>query len=105
MEDLIKALQIFLPYYYGGRWPTHCEHDIMYVAKIDVSKMDASVVRELNKLGFMPGWGDADYEIVKELLGEDFAMSGNYEDITDEDWDKIKGKISDGFFSYRFGGC
>ena len=73
MEDLIKALQILLPYYYGGRWPTCCEHDIMYVCEVDVSKMDVSVVRELDKLGFMPGWGDEDYDTIKDALGEDFA--------------------------------
>jgi hypothetical protein len=103
MEDLIKALQILLPYYYGGRWPTYCEHDIMYVCRVDVSKMDVSVVHELSKLGFMPGWGDEDYETIKDTLGEDFAMSGDYENITDEQWNKIKDDISDAFFSYRFG--
>ena len=103
MEDLIKALQILLPYYYGGRWPTCCEHDIMYVCEVDVSKMDVSVVHELSKLGFMPGLGDDDYDTVKDTLGEDFAMSGDYENITDEQWNKIKDDISDGFFSYRFG--
>lgn len=30
MEDLIKALQIFLKYS-NTRYPTHCEHDVMYV--------------------------------------------------------------------------
>ena len=30
MEDLIKALQIFLKYG-NPEWPTHCEHDVMYV--------------------------------------------------------------------------
>jgi hypothetical protein len=105
MEDLIKALQIFLPYYYGGGWPTHCEHDVMYVTKIDVSKMDVSTVRELDGLGFMPGWGDEDYDAIKDALGEDFAMSGDYGNITDEQWDKIKNKISDSFYSYRFGSC
>ena len=103
MEDLIKALQILQPYYYGGEWPTHCEHDTMYVYKVDVSKMDASTVRELDRLGFMPGWGDEDYDVIKDTLGEDFAMSGDYVNITDEQWDKIKNVISDAFYSYRFG--
>jgi len=30
MDDLIKALQIFLKYG-NPKWPTHCEHDVLTV--------------------------------------------------------------------------
>jgi len=57
MEDLIKALQIFLKYG-NPRNPTHCEHDVMFVAiePDDVSEED---IKELDKLGFFPDeeWG------------------------------------------------
>lgn len=50
MEDLIKAFQIFLKY--GNiSYPTHCEHDVMYVnvPYSDVSDEDKAV---LDALGF-----------------------------------------------------
>lgn len=52
MEDLIKALQIFLKY--GNKdYPTHCEHDTMYVmySPSDVSEEDKA---ELKRLSFSP---------------------------------------------------
>lgn len=51
MEDLIKALQIFLKYG-NERFPTHCEHDVLYIIGIapdDVSEEDKAV---LDNLGF-----------------------------------------------------
>lgn len=59
MEDLIKALQIFLKYG-NPRNPTHCEHDELFVMinpKI-VSKKDKA---ELEKLGFFPSAGNHEY--------------------------------------------
>lgn len=56
MEDLIKALQIFLKYG-NPRCPFHCEHDTLYVCGVepeDVSKEDAA---ELERLGFFVGEG------------------------------------------------
>ena len=104
MEDLIKALQILLPYVdeHGKQYPTACEHDVLYVNSLDLTNMEASTVRELAKLGFMPGL-DSDYDIVEEALGHEFAISGDYENITDEQWALIKNDIYGAFFSYRFG--
>lgn len=52
MEDLIKALQIFLKYG-NDTHPTHCEHDelIVDIDPEDVSKED---IEELYSLGFYP---------------------------------------------------
>ena len=51
MEKLIKALQIFLKYG-NPDFPTHCEHDCLWICGInpeDVSKED---IEELDELGF-----------------------------------------------------
>jgi len=56
MEDLIKALQIFLKY--GNPYnPTHCEHDILYVS-IEPHLVSDEDKAELEKLSFKPDeWG------------------------------------------------
>lgn len=57
MEDLIKALLIFQKYikpeYFSYKYPTACEHDILYVRvdPEDVSTEDKDV---LDSLGFHP---------------------------------------------------
>ena len=52
MSDLIKALQIFLKYD-NPQWPTHCEHDVMYVC-IDPAVVSAEDKVALEALGFEP---------------------------------------------------
>ena len=48
MEDLIKALQIFLKYG-NPQWPTHCEHDVLQVSIKPnlVSEEDTKILEEL----------------------------------------------------------
>jgi DNA-binding protein YbaB len=50
MEDLIKALQIFLKYG-NKKYPTSCEHDILYV-DIDPSVVSYEDKKTLDELGF-----------------------------------------------------
>lgn len=50
MEDLIKALQIFLKYD-NSRNPTHCEHDELTV-NVNPSLVSEEDKVELEKLGF-----------------------------------------------------
>jgi hypothetical protein len=50
MEDLIKALQIFLKYG-NPYYPTHCEHDCLHV-NIDYDVVSDEDKAELLKLGF-----------------------------------------------------
>lgn len=50
MDDLIKALQI-LRKYGNPQWPTHCEHDVMYV-DIRYSEVSEEDRKELDRLGF-----------------------------------------------------
>jgi hypothetical protein len=51
MEDLIKALQIFLKYS-NDRWPTHCEHDEFYV-NVPFEKVSKEDIIALEALGFI----------------------------------------------------
>ena len=50
MEKLIKALQILLKYG-NPDYPTHCEHDILYVA-INPDVVSEEDKKELEELGF-----------------------------------------------------
>jgi len=52
MEDLIKALQIFLKYG-NSRWPTHCEHDQLTIMDIEPEKVSEEDTAELERLGFI----------------------------------------------------
>lgn len=51
MEDLIRALQIFLKYA-NPKWPTHCEHDQLSIMGIDPSAVSDEDKAELERLGF-----------------------------------------------------
>jgi hypothetical protein len=50
MEDLIKALQIFLKYS-NTEYPTHCEHDVLQV-DVDPELVSEEDKIELKKLSF-----------------------------------------------------
>lgn len=54
MEDLIKALQILLKYG-NPKYPTHCEHDILFIVGIDPKKVSEEDIKTLEKLGFHVG--------------------------------------------------
>jgi hypothetical protein len=65
MEDLIKALQIFLKYK-NEQYPTHCEHDILIIVGITEEEISAEDKIELEKLGFhwdseYDGWASYKY--------------------------------------------
>lgn len=52
MFDLIEALQIFSKYCIAV-WPTHCEHDELYV-NVDPQYVSEEDKTKLDKLGFYP---------------------------------------------------
>lgn len=52
MDDLIKALQI-LRKYENPTYPTHCEHDELYV-DVDASLVSKEDLKTLEELGFDP---------------------------------------------------
>jgi hypothetical protein len=58
MEDLIKALQIFLKYK-NERSSTHCEHDILMVVGISKEQVSKEDKKELKNLSF--SW-DSEYD-------------------------------------------
>lgn len=51
MEDLIKALQIFLKYN-NAKWPTHCEHDVLMIMGVEKDEVSNEDTEELKSLGF-----------------------------------------------------
>jgi len=51
MENLIKALQIFLKYGNPDS-PTHCEHDTLYLCGIEWEDISEADQNELETLGF-----------------------------------------------------
>lgn len=51
MEELIEALQIFLKYD-NPSYPTHCEHDYLYV-DIHPDKVSEEDKKRLDELGFI----------------------------------------------------
>ena len=59
MEDLIKALQVFLKYK-NLRWPTHCEHDVLMIMEVTEEEVSEEDKAELDKLGF--SWGGECWE-------------------------------------------
>ena len=52
MDDLIEALQIFRKYG-NPSYPTHCEHDVLYIMEIEPSQVCKEDIERLEKLGFI----------------------------------------------------
>jgi hypothetical protein len=106
MDDLLTALAILkgLLEDPDTKYPLSCEHDTLYVCGVDMSKVTANHVRMLDALGFTPG-SDDDVYIVESVMGHEFAVSGYYDKISDEDWERLKDKLTTCFHSYRFGSC
>jgi hypothetical protein len=36
------------------KWPTHCEHDVLYVCHVDEEDVSAEDIARLDELGFFP---------------------------------------------------
>lgn len=51
MDKLIEALQIFLKYG-NPLYPTHCEHDVLYICEIDPKVVSEEDKKHLDDLGF-----------------------------------------------------
>ena len=66
MENLIKALQIFLKYG-NPRYPTNCDHDVLYIMEIHKEKMSDADIGELDSLGFF--WSDDDECFISFYFG------------------------------------
>jgi len=57
MKKLIEALTIFAKYK-DLEWPTHCEHDVLFVVGITKKEVSEKDREKLDKLGFF--WSDSD---------------------------------------------
>ena len=53
MKDLIEALTIFAKYQPETRWPTHCEHDVLYIIGVTLDEVASDDAKRLDELGFM----------------------------------------------------
>lgn len=107
MNDLIEALTILSKYLndYSKKYPTVCEHDILYICGIKVSEVTVEDVRRLYDLGFIPGSDDDSYEW--KMYNNEGNCIGDIEidKIDQETWDKVKNNLSDCFYSFKFGSC
>ena len=55
MKDLIEALTILAKYMdLEEKWPTHCEHDVLYVCHIEPEDVSEEDTKRLEVLGFFP---------------------------------------------------
>ena len=98
MDELIKALSILSLYIkdsHHQHYPTGCEHDVLHVYGVDLSKIHVEVVKLLYSLGFVPGaeWDDANNDDV------------DWQELTQEEWDELRYQLSDCFYSYKYGSC
>lgn len=57
MKDLIEALSIFAKYR-NEQWPTHCEHDVLYIMGVTKEEVSEDDRTRLDALGFR--WSDSD---------------------------------------------
>jgi len=68
MKDLIKALQILLPYANDDRYPTHCEHDTLYFGcGIERSMVSDGDTKLLDDLGVF--WGEEEDGFISFRFG------------------------------------
>ena len=56
LENLIKALQIFLKYG-NPSYPTHCEHDILYICGYEWKDISEEDQKQLEEFGFFNSEG------------------------------------------------
>lgn len=57
MDDLIEALQIFRKYK-NEKWPTHCEHDVLYIMGVGKEEVSEEDQKRLDELGFL--WDESE---------------------------------------------
>lgn len=52
MKDLIEALTIIMKYCGNDKYPTCCEHDVLYLPNVDYDSVSAEDKKRLKQLGF-----------------------------------------------------
>lgn len=53
MKDLIEALTIFEKYQKSTKWPTGCEHDVLYIMGVGKDDPSTEEKERLEALGFI----------------------------------------------------
>ena len=53
MKELIEALQILLKYKDDVKYPTHCEHDVLYICGYEKVIFSEEDILRLKELGFI----------------------------------------------------
>lgn len=103
MKKLIEALQFISQFMKDPdcEYPTGCEHDVLYVWGVDLTKMSYQDVWYLiDTCEFMPGVDD-DYHTVRECLGDCW----DWDDLTEEAWFRLRDELSSCVHSYKYGSC
>lgn len=106
MKDLIEALTIIQNCLLDPetRWPTSCEHDLLYVYGVNFDKVTVDMIHKLAKLGFYPGSDDDDVILI-QCNDEGEYVEIDFDTIDEDTWDSIKHNLTDCFRSFRFGSC
>lgn len=53
MNDLISALIILMKYCGDDKYPTHCEHDVLYFPNVKYNSVSLQDKEDLEKLGLI----------------------------------------------------
>jgi hypothetical protein len=53
MKDLIEAITIMMKYCGNDKYPTHCEHDVLYFPNVDYDEVSDEDKKRLEELGFV----------------------------------------------------
>lgn len=103
ISDFIKGLEILSKHQKDG--DVHGSHEMIYVSGVDLTGMSLEEVQELGRLGFIPGDDSAS---ISDLIFENFdhdlwetgIKNGGVQNLTEEEWDWLKGTVSNGFCYY-----
>ena len=103
LNDFIKGLNILAKHQEKG--DVYGSHEMVYVSGIDLDSVSLEEVRELGALGFIPGDDSAS---ISDLIFENFdhdlwetgIKTGGVQNLTQEEWDWLKGAVSSGFCYY-----
>ena len=105
MKEFVEFMQFILPFLERPDDPSfQTDHDMLYLCGVKFKEMSCSDIRYCMKHHFVPGNAEYyDNDILNSVAGDD------WENITDEQWDKIKNTDESGLttclHSYYYGSC
>ena len=103
LNNFVKGLNILAKHQESG--DVYGSHDMVHVDGIDLDSISLEEVRELGSLGFIPGDDSLSIlELILENFGHDLweagIKTGGVQNLTQEEWDWLKGVVSNGFRYY-----